>query len=142
MAFRFPFAIILRAPADVKVTSHNGRNRNREPEPETGTVIPHFRFRIRFRFRLLPLLPTEDFLEERQRARIARLAQPEHGLLAHFGVPVRPCDLDEPGHAFVPRELAEREPRLLLHLRLRIVVERARDRGDGLPSRLLAEPEQ
>ena len=62
------------------------------------------------------------------RARVVRLAEPEHRLLAHFGVAVGARDLHQLRHAFVLRQLAEREDRLLLHLGVRIVVDRV---GDG-----------
>src|SRR5437667_6641544 len=77
-----------------------------------------------------PSLSRQHFLEERERAGIARLAEPEHRLLAHLRVAVRLRHLDEHGHALFLRELAEGEDGLLLDLRLRVVRDGAGDGGD------------
>src|SRR5262245_51850436 len=52
---------------------------------------------------------SQDLLEERERPRVLRLAEPEHRLLADLPGPVGARDPDEVRHALVGRELAQRE---------------------------------
>jgi hypothetical protein len=58
------------------------------------------------------------------------------------GVLVGARGLDQQRHALVPRQLAEREDRLLLDVGLRVLVDRARDRLHGLVAGALGQPEQ
>src|SRR5262249_27991069 len=89
-----------------------------------------------------PLLLQQNVLEELRRARILRLAEPEHRLLADLRTAMVARDLDQFRPAFVSRELAEREPPFLLDLDLRVVVDCARDGRNRLPAGLLRQPEQ
>src|SRR5438105_2618295 len=83
-----------------------------------------------------PLFLQENLFEERDGARVVRLPEPEHRLLAHLGIAVRARDLHQLRHAFVFRQLAEREDRFLLHLGVGIVLDRAGDRRKRLPAGL------
>src|SRR5689334_2623806 len=62
----------------------------------------------------LPL--REQLLEQGNRSRIIRLAEPEHRLSSHFGIAMRLRDADQDRDALVLGALREREHDLLLHL--------------------------
>src|SRR6266571_3794837 len=84
----------------------------------------------------------QDFLEEGEGARVVRLAQPEHGLLAHGRVAVLAGGVDQERHALVVGELAEGEHGPLLHLGLGIVRDGAGDLAGRLRAGPLREPEE
>ena len=52
-----------------------------------------------------------------------RLAEPEHGLLAHRSIAIRARYLDEQRHALIFGKLAEREDCTFLDLGLRVVLD-------------------
>ena len=74
----------------------------------------------------------QHVLEELDRARIVRLTQPEHRLLPDRGVPVVLRDLDQLRHAFVLRQLAQREDRAFADVSVRILLNREAVRR-GIP---------
>ena len=84
----------------------------------------------------------EHGLEERDRAIVPGLTQPEHRLPAHFGVAMRLRELDQLRHGVVFWQLADREDRALPDLRIRIVAHRLTERRDGALAGLLREPEE
>ena len=84
----------------------------------------------------------QDLLEERQGARVLRLAEPEHGLLAHSSIAVSARYLDEQRHALIPGKLAECEDSVFLDVGLRVVLDGfGNGSGSSLP-RLLRQPKQ
>ena len=82
----------------------------------------------------------EDFFEEGEGARVIRLPQPEHGLLAHCGIAVGPRHLDQQRHALVLRELAQRKNSALLHFRFGVIFYGGGDGAGGFFAGLLTQP--
>ena len=63
----------------------------------------------------------EDLLDEIEGARVPGLTQPEDGFPAHLGVSIGPGHFDQERDSLVLRHLGQREDRLRLDFRLRIV---------------------
>src|SRR6188474_3057566 len=89
---------------------------------------------------LVPL--RKNLLEQRNRSRIIRLTQPEHGVAPNLRVAMGLRHANEDGNALVLRPLREREHHLLLHLAVdaRIVRQRI-ETGRRRVAGSLAEPE-
>src|SRR5260370_10570146 len=77
-----------------------------------------------------------------QRPRIIGLPKPENGLLSHCWVPIRLCDFDQFGHAFILWQLAERKDSFFLHFRVRIVLDRSGYCAHCFLSCFLRQPEE
>src|SRR5260370_40013396 len=84
----------------------------------------------------------QHFFKKLQRPRTIGLPKPEHRLLSYCWVPIRLCDFDQFGHAFILRQLAERKDSFFLHFRVWVVVDRPSDRADSFLSGLLRQPEE
>src|ERR1700716_1937386 len=89
-----------------------------------------------------PLLLRQQLLEQVERARIVRLAQPEQRLFSNLRILVGSRDSDECGDTFVAGALRQCEYCLLANLAVDAIVENQRiEIGRCRVSRRLAEPE-
>src|SRR5688572_27659815 len=82
----------------------------------------------------------QNLREEVDRTRVARLPERLHRLPPNLGVPVALREVDQPGHALVARQLAERKDGSLLDLDLRIAIDRVGDGRCRLIAGALGEP--
>src|SRR5687768_6525321 len=89
-----------------------------------------------------PFLLREDLSEEIDRARIPGLAEPEDRLPPHLDVAMRTGQLDQSRDTLVLRQPAEGGHGLLLHLCIRILIERDIDGRKRLLGGALRQPDQ
>ena len=73
---------------------------------------------------------------------IVGLAEPEHGLLAHFGIAVGLRDFNQFGNAFVFGQLAQRKNSLRFDVGVGIVFDGASNGADRAVSGFVGEPEE